>query len=530
VNKAAQSSSGVKTSVVVAKNTFWGVFEAVAALLVVFLTSIAIARTFGPTKLGYYNFVLWLTSMSASIGSLGVPAATGKYMGEYLGRGERGIARTIFFKTLGVQSILASILALVGLALVLTLLDPAYRLPSVILLLGMIPQMIAYVPSQANNAAEQINRNVHGSIAGMATYVIGVTLSLALGWDLLGVAVSTLLCHLIELAMKMWSVVDWVKAVPASPLPQELRTRMLGFSGQSSVLLLLNMVVWERSDVLFLKLLNHDIRQVAFFSVPFSLVERASMAPQVIANAIAVSVFAEYGRDKQRMVRMAEIAFKYVLALSVPILFGLASLSNGVISLLYGAQYAPAAGVLTVVAFLAVAKCVFLPIRTLHAAVDNLKPVLWVTCIGGAIDIVLDVALIPRFGALGAAIANGAAQVYASAWLWMKAPGNFNFRFERNLIFKVVLCGTVMAAVVAPQAWLFKPLTALVTGTLSGCLIYLVMVRTTGILASEDRLRLASGLPQFARLIPVDRLLSLLAPNTVEPVEDVSVCGRDLKR
>ena len=520
MNKSAQSSSpGAETTATVARNTFWGGFEAIAALLATFLTSIAIARTFGPAKLGYYNFILLLTSMSASLGSLGIPATTGKYMAEYLGKGERGIARAVFFRTLMAQSALAILLALAGVALAVTVLDPSYRLISVILLLGMVPQMIAYVPSAANNAAENVRKNTHGSVAGMTAYVVGVILSLLLGWDLMGVAVSTLLCHMIEFSMKTWSVVSWVRAVPAAPLPSELRARMFGFSGQSSILLVLNLVVWERSDVLFLKLLNHDIRQVAFFSVPFSLVERASMAPQVIANAIAVSLFAEYGRDRERMVRIAEKAFKYVLVSSVPLLFGLGALSKGVVGLLYGAQYSPAAGVLTLVAFMAVAKCVFLPIRALHGAADKLKPLLWVTCIGGAIDVALDVALVPRFGAIGAAVANGAAQVYAAVWLWMKARRTFQLRLDRNLIFRIGLCGLAMAAVVAPQALFLRPLIAVVTGVSSGCLVYLLMVRVTRILSKEDRIRLASAMSRFARVIPVDRLLAFLAPGAPGEIE-----------
>jgi O-antigen/teichoic acid export membrane protein len=83
----------------IAKNTGWfGLENAISAFLTIF-TSIAIARTLGPTKMGYIVYVTWIASAVADLAGLGIPSTTRKYMAEYLGMGDRGTARYIYRHT-----------------------------------------------------------------------------------------------------------------------------------------------------------------------------------------------------------------------------------------------------------------------------------------------------------------------------------------------------------------------------------------------------------------------------------------------
>jgi O-antigen/teichoic acid export membrane protein len=487
--------------------------ESGAAVLTALLTSVAVARAFGPTKLGYFNFVLWLCGMSASLGSLGIPITTGKYMAEFLGRGDLGVARAVFFATLRAQAIIAMCIAGIGGTLVFTMSDPAYRWISSVIVAGIVPQMIAYIPSQANNAAERLRANVPGSVAGMGVYTAGVTLSLVLHWGLLGVAASIFLCHVTEMTLKLRSVLPWLLASPAAPLPGTLRGRMFTFSRKSFALMGLNLVVWDRSDLLLLKLLNGDIRQIAFFSLPFSLVEKALMAPQVLANSIGATLFAEYGRSQERMLRIAEQSMKYLLLGAVPLMFGMAALSKGVIGLFYGDQYAPAASVLTVMALMAVAKSTFLPVQSLHAATERLGTVVWAAGIGGLIDIMLDVVLVPRFGALGAAVANGLGQVYAATWLWHQASRTWQLKPDFKMLGKILACGAVMSAAVVPLAWFLKPLAAVPVGIAIGAITYLIMLRIMALLTVQDQARFLQVWPAAGRITPLQWLIRILVGN-----------------
>src|ERR1700744_3894841 len=87
----------------IARNTSWYGLENVLSSLVTLITSIAIARTLGPTKMSYIIYVAFISSVVSSLGGMGIPATTQKYMAEFLGMPDRGTARHIYFKTLFVQ-------------------------------------------------------------------------------------------------------------------------------------------------------------------------------------------------------------------------------------------------------------------------------------------------------------------------------------------------------------------------------------------------------------------------------------------
>ena len=77
----------------IAKNSFWYGIETLTNLLLSFFTSVIIARSIGPEKLGYFLYMWWVAGVAGMVGSLGIPAATRKYMSEYFGRNEMGIAK-----------------------------------------------------------------------------------------------------------------------------------------------------------------------------------------------------------------------------------------------------------------------------------------------------------------------------------------------------------------------------------------------------------------------------------------------------
>ncbi len=93
----------------IAKNTGWYGLENAISSVLTLVTSIAIARTLGPTKMGYIIYVAWIASVVSGLGGLGIPATTRKYMAEFLGMGDRGTARYIYFRTLLFQLGLATL-------------------------------------------------------------------------------------------------------------------------------------------------------------------------------------------------------------------------------------------------------------------------------------------------------------------------------------------------------------------------------------------------------------------------------------
>ena len=500
---------------VIGRNFIFMGLEVVITLVCTLLTTVVIARIIGPTRLGYFNLILWLTTITCSVGSLGIPLTTFKYMGEFLGGGKKDLARAVFFYNLWAQSAIASALTAISMIAVFTVVDPAYRVCSALLVLSMVPNMITFVPSQANSAAEDAALNTRGALVGAIVYVLAVAVSLLLGWNLVGIAASVLLYRSAELVVKIVPVFKSMENVDRVPLPREIRKRMFAFSGLSTGLMVLQIVIWDRSDIIFLKLLQPDIRQLAYFSVCFSVADRLMRLPQTFANALSSTQMAEYGRDKDRLFRMTSQASTYVLLGALPILIGVACIGGPFIRVMYGPQYLPAIPVFIVVALLSIPKAVLMPAQTLLYSAEDLGFMLRWGCLAAVINLVLDVALIPGHGAIGAAWANGIAQTIAAVSIWGRVLVRYPVRIDMPLLLRLAAATLAMVIIVLGiVATPLSPIMKLGVAIPAGAIVFVLTSRMFTVLQKEDRRRLL----MLSALLPTPisssftRLVNFLVP------------------
>jgi len=490
--------------------------EVVITLVATALTTVFIARVIGPARLGYFNLILWLTGIACAIGSLGIPLTTFKYFGQFLGGGQKELARAVFFHNLRLQTILSSSLAALGMVAVFTIVDPQYRLCSALLVVTMIPNMVTFVPSQANTAAESSVFNTRGAFARAVIYVVAVTLSLLLGWGLVGIAAGTLLSCCAELVVKVVPVLKSMEFVADVPLPPDIRRKMFAFSGRSTGLMLLQIVVWGRSDVIFLKLLQSDIRQLAFFSVCFSLIDRLMLPAQAFANSLSATQMAESGRDKTSLFKITSQAFVYILIGALPILVGIACVGGPFIRVVYGPQYIPAIPVFVVVALLSIPTAVLTPAETLLYSAEDVGFILKFGWMAAFVNIAADIILIPRYGATGAAWANGIAQMIGVTIIWSRVLTRYPVRINLSVLLR--LAAATIAMAVAVLAIVHMPLSALVklvVAVPSGAIVFLIMSRVLKMLRKDDRRRLLtlSALVPAPARIWYERLIKFLAPD-----------------
>jgi O-antigen/teichoic acid export membrane protein len=498
----------------IASNSIWYAFEVAMGMAATLATTIFIARIIGPQRLGYFNYIYWLSNTAGGLASLGIPATTGKYMAEYLAGGQKGIARSIFFYSLRAQIAVALAMMTIGLALVLLFVDPDYRRAALLLVATMLPQMLSFIPSMANVGAEKFSANARGAFAGTVVYVVLAGLSLLLGWDLVGIACAHFVSRTVEMAAKLIPVLGWVRRIPPEQLPAPLKKRMISFSRQNMVLLIVNMAVWDRSDIIFLRLLQSDTRQLAFFSVAFSIVEKLFLLPQIFATGLGASQFTEYARDRQRLLRMTTTAAKYVYLCGLPMLAGAAAVSGPLIGALYGPRYLPMVHVFQAMAIFAIPRLVVLPAYNLLLAADKQKPLVILYCACGAADVLFDLMLIPRFGAVGAAAANGIAQLLAAIGIWVIVGRYFSAHLDARFFKKLtVICGA-MAACALVVASALNSWWAVAAGVGTGIVIFVLGLRFASVLAADDRERLLileRRLPATIRTF-FRRLVMFIAP------------------
>jgi len=500
----------------IARNSFWYGLEMLVGIGAAFLTSVIVARVIGPKRLGPFQYVMFLTSITTGIGGAGISTTLRKYMAEYLNKGEPGIARAIYRYALTRQIWISLAVTAAGAALALTLGDPAQRMVSAILVMNMAPRMIGFIPSNANNAAEMMKRNTGPALVG-SVINIGITLfGLRVGWDLYGMAAGFAAGAAVETALKIYSVEKWLAPVAPLKIPPELKQRMLSYSGQAIVLMLLNIVVWDRSDLLVLRWMNPDTRQWAFFAITFGLTDRLLMLPNVFANALGSTMMAQYGRNRERVREITVTGAKYAFLIALPLLGGMACLSRPFVLAAYTKEYQLMIPVMAIATLMAIPKALIYAPTALLQTVERQGFLIWTGCLCGAVDIGLDFMLTPSHGAAGAALANGVAQTLAAAAIWLRVKRDFKLDLRLGEFGKIALCGIAMAAVVLPVQFLL-PVSGYVRVSLSvaaGAVVWFVALRLTGAIDKNDveRLRrILRRLPEGTRPI-LERCMNWLAP------------------
>ena len=496
----------------IARNSFWYGLELFGILGSALLTSILVARAVGPVRLGPYQYIVMLTNVTIAVGALGLPATTRKYMAEYLNCGEAGVARATYLDTLKLQTYIALGVTALTLGLVRWLADPRYMVISVLLVAAMAPRIVAAIPSMANNAGEMMRRNTGPSMAGAMVTTSITLLGLYLHWDLVGVAAAVLVGNTLECVWKLYSVEGWLGGVARGTVSPDLKKRMFAYSGQGLALLLLNIVVWDKSDIFILKALSTD-SQVSFFSVAFNLTERILMIPYSFGTSLAATMMAQVGRGQARLKQMTVDGARYALLVALPLLLGAACVSP-LIPLVYRESFRPMVTTLTIVALLAIPKAlVSAPTMLLQATERQGFLIVW-GCLCGAVDIGLDFLLIPHHGANGAAIANGSAQAMAAIGIWIYAWRVDGLDLRLGDFGRIALSGAIMAGGVVGFNHVVPGIPGMIASIGIGVVLWMVALRITGALKPEDVSRVLSIGGQLpARFQPYwKRLVGWLAP------------------
>ena len=511
-----QPGSGIPPNTqVIARNSFWFMLELIFSLFGAFITSVIVANAIGPQRLGNYSVVVWLTNITTAVGAFGLPMTTRKYMAEYMNRGRYGVARAVYSASMRVQLWIAGVVTAIALAAALIFSPPDLHLVSILLVMSMAPRMIGFIPSQANNAAEVMRRNTGPTVLGAVVAVSLTLFGLWMGWDLPAVAGATTAAAYLETILKLRSVSGWLGGVTPEEVPPGLRKQMFVYSGQGLALLLLNIVVWDKSDVIFLKALNKDDSQVTFFAMAFNLTERVLLLPNAFGYAVGATMMAQYGRGEERLNQMTVESARYAFLMGLPLLAGMACISGPFVSLLFRADYRPMIPVLALVALLAIPKSLMAAPTQLLQTTENQGFLVLSGWGCGAVNVLLDVLLVGRHGALGAAIANGTAQTLSVILLWFYARRLFPMDLRLKAFGKIALSGLGMVIVAVALVRAIPSHAGLAIAILAAALIWMLLLRLTGALDDTDRQRLLS----IGRAVPASlrprftALVALLAPD-----------------
>jgi O-antigen/teichoic acid export membrane protein len=507
----------------IARNTGWFGFETVTSAVVALISSVAINRYLGPQKNGYLVYVSYIASLVSSLGAMGIPATTRKYMAEFIGKGDRGTARTIYLRTMLLQTGLATIATGGFLFWVLRDAKADYRLASALMVLSIWPSMVNAPSSQANAATEDLSKNMPASIAQAFSYLISITATVLFHWGVVGVGASLLISRSVDFLVRFFPTMKRVLAWKITHAhPPGLRRRMIPFAIQGVAGMVLSQIVWGRSEVILLRHLHSDISQVSYYSVAFTMAEQLLLVATVFGSAVGITIYAQYGRDKSRLPELAATAFRCIAIMSIPLHVIAASLAVPALLLVYGHKFEGAATVVALAPLLCMFKAFVAPARSLLESAERQRYVIAATVMSGIVDISVAWYLIPAHGAVGACIGNGAAQLTAVAMMWAVSIRLYKVRLPWLLVAKVSFISVLASLTAHFIAMRLAPLWGILAGGSAALVVLFALFYLLRVLEPEDRNRLKMLTGMLPRPIAglaetVLPLLIRIEPRSVNP-------------
>lgn len=390
------------------------------------LVSVLAARALGPEGFGTYRLVLTLVWVLEALSVLGFPSAVTRYVAEVSATRGPAAARAVVRALLTAATLVYAV-GFIGLVLARGEVARFYRdegLADLLVLggLAVLPGLWAGLFAAAVQARGRFAALARVAVAQSALALAGTVIVLGAGGGVaallgLGVVVNAagaaLTGALVRRALGT-SAATGAGGGPAEPPPggagrlePEVRRRMWRYTLTLSAIGLVNGVLSERLEIFFLGRLWTPA-EVGFYSLAVTLALHARrLGPGALGEVLfPVITRLESLGDRWGVGHAWREATRGLAVLALPLAVGGAWLAEPLLLVLFGGAYLAAAPTVAVMFVTTAVVSLALPSGAVILARERQGFVLRASLVLAAFNVVADLALIPSWAALGAALAN----------------------------------------------------------------------------------------------------------------------------
>jgi O-antigen/teichoic acid export membrane protein len=449
-------------------------------------TSVAAARFLGPDDFGRQSFIAFVAISATMLASAGFSSALSRFTGERLGANDPGGVRALIRWGLAVQ---ATFGATAGAALAAAGLLGAD--PGAAWLLAAVSTAIGVIHSVPSSLLVGMQLWRQASIVGLVTGTLAVPALigvLAAGGGIVGMFAVEVVIAAGNLA---WTATLARRAMEGLPRAEskapDLPRRTARFAAVATGNVLLYLVVFRRSEFAFLEAFSTNA-EIGLYSISFAAVNALTKLPDTVAIVIAPAFATLLGAGQwdrirsgySRMARLLPVVTLPLTAISV-------ALGPALVSLVYGEEYSGVGPVLVVmlatlplVAYAAVCEATLL-------ALERQRPIVFGLTVATVVNIVLNLLLVPPFDAVGAAVANGIAQVTATIPMYVVAGRMAGpVAWDRRSLAVTTLASAALGGVAYGLVEALGGLPGVLLGGLAGVAAFVVIALTLKLLTRED--------------------------------------------
>jgi O-antigen/teichoic acid export membrane protein len=419
----------------------WNLFGKSAVFFINFLISILLARSLHPDGYGLYASLMSIAAALPMIMSLGFGQVLNVYIPKFNSEGNIAKISFLLKKMLLIRGILSLILSLL---LYLFSLRFSNKMGPRVELIYYLKYIAIYIFLEnfigifisLNVGLLNLKKNALISIFSRTICLILLIFFLSGGFGLKGVFYSLIISTIFSLIIYLKSTMKYIKSVTAIFQMNELYK--LGLV--SWLIVFINFILGKNTDILLLNIFKIPNAEIGFYNLSISMtifVAFLIAGTGPIFQSVFAESFARGGVEKLTFVWLVFI--KLVTVLMFPVFIFFFIYAKDIISILYTSEYLPVVALFRVYSLLLIiytligsSQC--LPI---FYVLQKKKMALYLIALGGIINLILDLILIPVFGSLGAIFATGTSLLIIGIIGLLQVRKFLKFTFPNLFYFKI---------------------------------------------------------------------------------------------
>jgi O-antigen/teichoic acid export membrane protein len=494
----------------IAKNTLFNFITHASDVLINFGVGILLARFLGPSDYGLYSFLIWFLYFAALFVNLGLGNMVIRYVAESLGQQNLRMVKSVISLALWLR-VAASILVIIVVAIFAKFWSKLFGNPGnealfIIISIGILPHILNFLFTSIFSGFQKYEYGAYLMLGTNPLRALGIIIVCVLGFGVREIILVSISSWVLGVFIGLFLLRRLIPLKDVLSMPR-LNPELKGALKYSMIMtgvLFLSYFMTQRAEVLFLGIYQPE-EQVGFYTIAFLMATSSiGLILMVFSQVLIPSISEQFGQgDMGRIRAIYTTSGRYLMMLGFPLAMGGIALAGPIINLIYGAEYAPAIPVLQVLlipfALLGISDAATSVLYGINQPSFVLKTGLGLVII----SIGLDLVLIPKFGAMGAAIGSSVARVIAPfLYIWYVSR-KCETSWPMKDTWKISLSALIMATLVYILQLLINiPAVAVVLLLPLGVILHFTGLIIFGVIRQDDvsvLKRIQDNVPGFLR-------------------------------
>jgi O-antigen/teichoic acid export membrane protein len=490
----------------IAKNTLFNFITNASDLLINFGIGILLARFLGPEDYGVYSFLMWFLSFAQLFVNLGLGNMVIRFVAEAVGRQDTQGIKLLVGLALWIR-ILASIVVITVVIIFAQFWADLFSSPGsapffIILAVGILPNVLNFLLSSIFGGFQKYEYAAYVMLVSNPLRALGIIIVCIMGLGIREILYASIFSWILGAFIGLFLLRRLIplESLLTRPRMTSETKRALKYTMIMTGIFIVGYFQLQRAEIFFLGIYQ-STEAVGFYSIAFLLAQNSiGLVLQVFSQVLVPAVSEQFARgDIERVRAIYSTAARYLMMFGLPLAIGGMALAAPIINLFYGAEYSTAIPMLQILllpfAFMAIANSA----TSVLFGMDKPNKVLIV----GAGLIVLSIGLylwlIPKYGAIGAAVGSSIPRVISSVLYIRFASQTCQTAWPVKDMLKITFASVVMGIIVfILQSHISSVILSLVLLLPLGVIIQLLGQTTLGVIRQNDidiLRRIQEGLP-----------------------------------